>query len=414
MNKNDVIVIGGGLAGLMAAAVAVKQGKKVLLLTKGAGSIAIGSGSIDVLGYSPTGKPLASPHEGLDELPAGHPYSRIGRSAVAAALDTFSELTAGEGFHYIGALDHNQWVPTAVGTLKPSCLVPKTMDPSLLRSNSQVAVVGFTGLKDFYPELLVRGLRQHQGYDKSYSISMLDSGLPPGRDVTALDIARLLDKETGRQTCIQQLRQMLDPGTVVLIPPVLGTSPDYLVAEQLASATECSYIETAGLPPAVSGMRLRTLLIRHLKKHGVEIIEQANVSGAIVADGRCQAVITSNVDRDRHYSADAFVLATGGFFGGGLASQPGSVREVVFDLPVSAYPDQAEWSDSELFSTRGQPFERFGVTVDAKLRPLSESGETLLTNVHIAGRNLAGYDYGREKSGNGVAIASGYHAAMSL
>ena len=414
MNKNDVVVVGGGLAGLMAAAVAVKRGKKVLLLTKGVGAIAIGGGSIDVLGYGADGRPLKSPAAGLYQLSPAHPYARIGHQGVTAALAAFLELTAAEGYPYVGSITQNQWLPTAVGTLKPSCLVPKTMEPKGLKAASQVTVVGFTGLKDYYPELVVDGLRQQPGFDKTYNISMLESGLAQGRDLTALDIARWLDKEAGRKLCIEQLGRVLTPGAVVLVPPVLGTSPDYLVADELSQATGCSFIEITGPPPAVTGLRLRTMLIRYLKKQGVDIVEQANVSGAIVEGGRCQAVITSNVDRKRSYYADAFILATGGFFGGGLEAMPGKARELIFDLPVTVSTEQAEWSNPKLFAAGGQPFARLGVAVDEALRPIGGAGEALLANVHIAGQTLAGYDYAWEKSGNGVAIASGYQAAMSI
>ncbi|MDF2569534.1 MAG: glycerol-3-phosphate dehydrogenase, anaerobic, subunit, partial [Sporomusa sp.] len=51
MRTSDVIVIGGGLAGLTAAIVAAGRGKDVTLMTSGAGTLAIGGGTIDVLGY---------------------------------------------------------------------------------------------------------------------------------------------------------------------------------------------------------------------------------------------------------------------------------------------------------------------------------------------------------------------------
>ena len=41
MKQNDVIVIGGGIAGLFAAITAARRGKQVLLMTKGVGALAI-------------------------------------------------------------------------------------------------------------------------------------------------------------------------------------------------------------------------------------------------------------------------------------------------------------------------------------------------------------------------------------
>ena len=49
MKISDVIVIGGGLAGLMAAAVAASHKQKVTVLTYGSGSLPLASGAIDFL-----------------------------------------------------------------------------------------------------------------------------------------------------------------------------------------------------------------------------------------------------------------------------------------------------------------------------------------------------------------------------
>ena len=46
MKTSDVIVIGGGLAGLMAAAVAASRKQKVTVLTYGSGSLPLASGAI--------------------------------------------------------------------------------------------------------------------------------------------------------------------------------------------------------------------------------------------------------------------------------------------------------------------------------------------------------------------------------
>ena len=52
----DLIIIGMGLSGLMAAKTAVDTGKKVLLVGKGMGALALFSNTIDVLGTFPQGQ----------------------------------------------------------------------------------------------------------------------------------------------------------------------------------------------------------------------------------------------------------------------------------------------------------------------------------------------------------------------
>jgi len=415
MRDNDVIVIGGGLAGLTAAAVAARGGKNVMLLSLGAGTLTIGGGIIDVVGYTDEGVSVATPRAGLLEIGPEHPYKKMGLLAIEDAIAFFKEVCAAEGYPYLGSLDEMQWIPTAAGTLKPTCLVPKTMDTTQLKTADHVIVLGFQALKDFYPHLIAKNFKNIPGFkDKNYKIVMIDPGLADGRDVTALDVARWLDTPEGLKECIDKMRAVLKPGSVVIIPPVLGTRPDYSVAESLGKALQCTFVETAAVPPAMTGFRLRAMLLSYVKKLGVRIVEQAFVARSIVEEGRCNAVVTAGIGRERTYYAKAFILANGGFYGGGLVAEPGHAIEPIFNLPVAAPEDHELWANPTLFSNQPQPFAKIGIVVDKKMRPLDGEGNVVLSNVFVAGRSLQGYDFCFEKSGNGVALASGYQAAMSV
>ena len=412
MKENDVIVIGGGLTGLFAAIVAARRGKKVLLIAKGVGSIAIGGGTIDILGYDAHGVPVSSPWDSMTELEPGHPYMLVGQQCVAAASQAFLSLCVEEGYPYMGSLQANQWVPTALGTLKPSCLAPLTMDTACLKNAEEVSVVGFDGLKDYSPKIIAEGLDRCSGYLRKHNILSLKTGLENGRDITALDIARWMDSKKGQDSCIEQLARLVTPGSVILLPPVMGTRPNYEIFSKAEQATQCRIIETVGLPPAITGFRLRRMLTNCLKKLNVQIIEQSNVIGASISNGCCQEIVTGNLDRPRIYQASSFILATGGLFGGGLQAGIGRVCDPVFNMSAKVPPDQNKWGNENLFFTSGQPFAKFGITVDEKLRPVDDAGNILLENVYVAGKNLAGYDYCLEKSGNGVALATAYRSGF--
>jgi glycerol-3-phosphate dehydrogenase subunit B len=57
------------------------------------------------------------------------------------------------------------------------------------------------------------------------------------------------------------------------------------------------------------------------------------------------------------------------------------------------------------------PMGRAGVPVDHELRPVGAAGERVLENVLVAGATLAGAEPWREKSGDGLSLATGYRAA---
>jgi glycerol-3-phosphate dehydrogenase subunit B len=413
MRKSDIVIIGSGLAGLIAAAAASQQGKSVTLLTKGAGTLAFANGVIDVLGYR-QGRPVKDCRQELTQLPAGHPYSVVGIDPIEGAIRFFKKISVEENYPFDGDLSANFWLPTIAGTLKPSCLVPKSMNPTDIQEAEAITVISFAGLKDFYPQILLNGLRTIKGYQKQYQTVTVDPAFTGKRDITALDVARWLDTSEGQDSFVQQLRDCMPPGSFALLPPVLGTEPSYSIWQSLEERLQCQLRELAAPPPGITGHRLRMLLLRRLKKRGVVIVEQGHVQRGNCQGNRCLSVTTCNFGQERSYQADAFILATGSFLGGGLIAEPSRIIEPILDLPV--HPSGAGASDKaaeQLFHPGGQPYAQYGLKVNAAALPVDGSGRPVWENVYAAGNILSGYDYCLEKSGNGVAVTSGYHAAMS-
>ena len=91
--------------------------------------------------------------------------------------------------------------------------------------------------------------------------------------------------------------------------------------------------------------------------------------------------------RQREYSlaAVSFILATGGFLGGGLIAEPGQVREPIFDFLLAKTAEQACWQDRRLFAKGPQPIALVGVAVDEALRPAGENKQAMIFVL----RNLA-------------------------
>jgi glycerol-3-phosphate dehydrogenase subunit B len=108
------------------------------------------------------------------------------------------------------------------------------------------------------------------------------------------------------------------------------------------------------------------------------------------------------------HEASQVVLATGGVLGGGVESDRESVRERLFGCHVAAPADRDDWAAEAAFGAH--EFARFGVDVDADLRPLTAAGDPEFDNLRAAGHVLGGFDFAAEKSGSGVSLATGYEA----
>ena len=416
MKKSDVLIIGSGISGLFAACVAADAGKKVQILSYGAGTLTIGGGIIDVLGYTDRGKPVEDPLQAIDKASPKHPYAKVGSQTVKKALETFLSITASEGFPYIGSPAKNQWLPTAIGNFKPTCLVPRTMDTRALLDAENILVVGFDAMKDFYTGIAAKNIQKRLS-NKNVEELTIKLNFEYGRDlrdISAMDVARWLETKEGRRSFIDQVKGHLKPNTAIVLPPVLGLEPDYNVLDYLEEDLECHLIEVSSLPPAVTGIRLSKLLTAYAKKHGVQIIEKAHVTGADIINGRCQSVITESFDRKRKFYADQFILATGGVYGGGIIAKIGAMVEPIFNINIDVPKVQTKWSHVELFANKKQIFAQYGVNVNDDLTPVTADGSIIASNVKVVGRSLAGYDFCYEKSGNGVALATAYKAAAAV
>jgi glycerol-3-phosphate dehydrogenase subunit B len=406
VSHHDVVVIGTGLAGLTAALRLAEDGARVLVLAKGVGATHLSAGTIDVLGYMP--ERVERPGEALARLAAErpeHPYALLGADAVAAAVDWFKARVAGGSlapYAYQGGLEENLLLPTAIGVPRPSAVVPETMAGGDLRRDAPVFVVGFRGYKDFHPALLADTLRRNGTAARSAELDLV----PEGRaDVNSLGYARAFDDPAFRADVTAQLVGRLRADERVAFPAVLGIADPHGAWAELEQRLARPVFEIPTLPPSVPGMRVFAILREALRRAGGRVILNSVVTGAEREGGRVGAVRVRVGLREERRGCDWVVLATGGFASGGLElDSRWTARETALGLPVAGVPAPGD----ERFSPGyfdDHPIARAGVAVDAELRPAGHE------NVLVAGATLAGAEPWREKSGDGISLATGYRAA---
>lgn len=423
MNKkaemSDVIVVGAGMAGLTAALTVAQAGKRVTLLAAGAGALSIGSGCIDLLGYVDGEAVQGDPLDAIAGLPPEHPYQVIGREAVQGAFHFFSQLCRARQWPLLPSIHKNRWLPTIMGTLKPSYLCPPSADGEALGQATRIGVVGIDGLKDCQPELICQQLRSYPHLqDKEYQCHTLPSPLgKTHRNINPLDLARHVDSPQGLAWLVDSLKALRCTAEVLLLPPLCGTQAHSKVWAALQESLGCKIVEMLSIPPGVGGLRLRALLMQALRDYPVNMVENTRVHSAQVADGHCRALRARSSFGEREYAAKAFIIATGGFLGEGLIATVGHAHEAIFGLPIDTPPQVEDWSAPDIFGQHN--FARMGVRVNQRLAPLAlnvagDTTQELYANVHFAGRILAGYDFAAEKSGNGVALVSAWHAAQQV
>jgi glycerol-3-phosphate dehydrogenase subunit B len=404
----DAVVIGAGTAGLVAATRLAEGGARVCVLAKGVGSTHLAPGTVDVLGYAP--ERVDEPGRAVGELIAArpdHPYALIGVDAIGEALAWFGERVVRgplAGYRYVGGLERNHLLPTALGVVRPSTFVPETMAGGDLRDGGPVCIVGTPVLRDFHASLCAANLER-----AGIEARSVEAAIEVDRaDQNALGLARRFDDPAWRSAFASQLLAQLRADERVGLPAVLGSTDPQGAWSDLEERLARRVFEIPTLPPSVPGMRLFEVLRASLRAAGGRLVLGSEVVGAERAGGRVVAVSAHASGRDVRYVASSFVLATGGFTSGAL--ELGSdwiTRDVVLGLPLRGEPAEGQPRFVGEYLAE-QPMARVGVAVDAQLR--AEGAE----NVVVAGAALPGAVPWRELSGEGIAVASGHRAASMI
>jgi len=405
----DVVVVGAGTAGLVAAVRAAQSGRKVLVLAKGAGATHLAPLTIDVLGYAP--ERVESPARELAPFIAAHPehpYARTGEAAIAEALDWFRGVM-GDAYPYTGGLERNMLLPSAIGAPRPSALVPVTMAEGDLRRDEPMCLVGLRPLKDFHAALAADNITRLGVQARAVELDLdVDRA-----DVNALGLARAFDRPEVRALVAAQLALRLRAGERVGFPAVLGLRHAPTVWRELQERLGRPVFEIPTVPPSVPGLRVDAILLGALRAAGGRIIIGSEVVGAAPdADG--VTVRARAAGRDVEHRADWLVLATGGFAEGSITlGSDWRARETVLDLPLAHVPAPGEPRFAPgLFDEH--PMSRVGVAVDDGLRPVGPDGRRVHERVLVAGASIGGAVPWKEHSGEGISVTTGHHAAGQL
>jgi glycerol-3-phosphate dehydrogenase subunit B len=418
----DVLVLGGGMAGAIAALAARDGGARVVLVRRAPGATALSSGAISVApdGGALPGARLAArlgPLEAARRVAAlrpDHPYAVLGPEldrlgdALAFAARALPILAP--------PLERTRFLPTAYGTAVACALCQRSMaEGDLLAGRGVVAVTGLRGHLGVDAALVAAGLARYRcrGGPEVRAVEV-DFPEPALAAARPHELARALEP-TGRAEALgAALRASLPAGAgAVLVPAVLGLSAAARVPERASEAAGVPVAELASDVPSVPGLRLHTAIEAALVGWGVDVTT-GEVSGAAGPGAPLEV-------GGRRLSAPRWVLATGRFVGGGIARR-GMLRETALGLAVQA----AEGTEAGVhlaarpaasLTARDrrarQPLLSAGLRVDAALRPLDERGRPVHPQLFAAGAVIGGHEHATDGTGLGVAILTGFLAGRA-
>lgn len=410
----DLLIIGAGLAGLTAALRAAEAGLRVKVIAKGMGSLYWTAGTIDVLGYvGGETHAVDDPWQCIGDLDERHPYRIVGADATKQAIDWFCRNMNALGLDYGGSDAGNLHTPSPAGAWRPTYRAPAGQRAGDANDRRPMVIVGFQGMRDFYPHLIARNLSA-QG--QPARAAMLPwSVLSEQRDRNNPQLAEAVDDPRTQQRLLDALKLVVKPGERIALPAILGQHRHAQVLATLRQELNADIFEIPTLPPSVPGIRLATALRHEVERHGVRVEIGMEAIGFHAEDGMIQYVETETSARPLKHRARAFLLATGGVLGGGFDSNhEGRFWETVFGLPLTVPQDRKQWFRPLFLDEGGQPAFRGGVAVNDALQPVDATGTPVYTNLWAAGGLLAHMDSILERSLEGVAIASAVAAVEMI
>lgn len=416
----DLLIVGGGLTGLVAAWRARQAGLKTVVVAQGPGSLPFTSGALDLLAVYPTEtkRYRENPWEALSELierEPDHPYGRVGLRGIRAAVEAFFPYLESSPLGYYRRGEQNMAIVTGAGTIKPTYAVSGSMRNNRLAWNQRrpALILGFEGFPDFSPEQVVGNLKDRWGGLKAARLdrSVFSDG---GRRLTVTQLASEFEGPEFRERFAGAARPLLGQSRFLGLPAVLGFDRVAQVCRDLEERLGVEVFEIPLLTPSLPGMRLAELLKRDLLAAGVDYRQGAPVT-RLDGEGRnVRVAYRTGRSREERILPKDVVVATGRFFGGGLEASRQGVKEMLLGLPVKAPEDRDNWHMASFLGAPGHPVNRVGVKVDTSLRPVGPDGSPLYENVFVAGALLACHDWVREKSGAGISVATGYAAVESV
>jgi glycerol-3-phosphate dehydrogenase subunit B len=300
----DVLVVGRGAAGALAALAARSAGASVQLVAAGGGATELGSGAWDVAGSQRLGPEAEQPL-------CTHAASAVEGTAGLVALAWCAEQL-GLALHAEGPMP---LLATEAGRLRRAA----AHDPALLDLSrlprATVAVASLCGHPSFDADWIARRLDAHAlAQDRRFASVELDF-VRRGRDrlLHPAELAALLDEDPSARAALARAIVRGLGGLsfdAVLVPPMLGL--DAPLRADLEEAVGLPIGEIVSGPGAVAGLRLVRQLARRLEAAGV-LVHAGRVE-TVERAGRFVRVRTDDVE----LRAERLVLATGGHLGGGV------------------------------------------------------------------------------------------------
>ncbi|WP_457551442.1 glycerol-3-phosphate dehydrogenase subunit GlpB [Desulfobacula sp.] len=409
----DILVIGAGLAGMVAAARASELGLKTI--QAGNSSVLLfASGLFDLLGVYPieSGKIVIDPYSEIKTLQSDHPehpYSKINQRQIKNSFEFVMNFLNSAGLHYHlpdpeNGPDNKRML-TSVGTFKPSYMVPETFLKGCDLEKRNPLIVDFKGLRGFSAKQVAASLETKDKTPFTMSIELPENT----GELNPVHLAKSFENKAFIQKLSEKILGFSGKADLVGMPAICGIPNSLEIVQEIETKIGMDIFEIPGMPPSIPGLRLKNAFEKKLISLNATFLSNAKiVFQAMEKENFILNAINDNFET--RIKARGVILATGRFPGGGLFAKRNIILEPIFNLPVFQPETRDLWHQLNFLDPKGHPINQAGLETDDRFRPLNKTGKKAFENLYAAGSILAHNDWVRLKSGAGVSCVSAYTA----
>ena len=273
-------------------------------------------------------------------------------------------------------------------------------DDVVAADNAPMVLVGFSGLKDFYPKLAAENLVRSGVRARAVEISLVAPG------DTALAFSRSLAEPGAAAGLGRELAAVAKEGERIGIPAVVRGEQ----WKEIQDAAGHPVFQIPMPPPSIPGLEMNDILRDACAARRVRMMLNGRAVGLDEVDGRITGVRVAVAGATKSVAADYVIYAGGGLDSGAIELD--SYRRLIdqaFGLPIDT-PEEILHGD---YLGAPQPLFATGVVVDREMRPL-DGTSPVYPNLFAVGGMLAGAYRPKEKSGEGIALGSAAQAVATI
>jgi glycerol-3-phosphate dehydrogenase subunit B len=384
----DVVIIGGGLAGLTCAVRALQRGRRCAVIGGDGNMLSSSSCSFDLLNALPDGTPVSEPLGAIDMLKQQqqmHPYAKMGVKTFTAKAAQAEIMLHELGCKMQGSSLKNHYRTTPVGLTKPTWLTFEGMfitDTADKLPFNSVQIFYPMGFLDFYPRFIAE-----EWSKKGIQVETVPFFLSK---ITRIQrIARMINKNNNAEavmlpSCIRQFDRLRE----------LVNRPVYMLAT---------------MPPSTLGLNFEKILQEKIVELGGDIFIGDKAVKAEWENNSVKTVYSQKMG-SIPFRSEKVVLATGSFAGRGLEATRTNIVEPLFNLDVEQDGNRGNWVNRQVLQK--QPYMYFGIKTDNDFRAIKNG--RIVDNLYVAGAGLEGFNPIEEGCGAGVSILTGLYVGDIL